>query len=123
MRIEFTASTVSCYTENDVLTIGVGDDPVSPKNYIIISRLDDGGSVDDSIGIQTHLSEAEVSDAIKEIYLSLDKLIIKIEDRKKDDVHASEIVALLPRDDPGFDQLKKYVHEIFYGSSVHINVN
>ena len=38
----FKASIVNCYTENDVVVIGVGDDPTSPQNYLILSRFDDG---------------------------------------------------------------------------------
>ncbi|EPJ3766693.1 hypothetical protein NPI25_004190, partial [Providencia stuartii] len=64
----FKASIVNCYTENDVVVIGVGDDPTSPQNYLILSRFDDG-EVDDSIGIQTSLSEREYSNAIDKIIL------------------------------------------------------
>ena len=55
----FLASIIECYTENDVLIIGAGDDEFYPDNYIVVSRFDDG-DVDGSIGIQTNISEVEV---------------------------------------------------------------
>ncbi|WP_218057365.1 hypothetical protein, partial [Gilliamella sp. Fer1-1] len=51
-EVRFLATTVNCYTEDEVLIIGTGNDPVSPNHYLILSRFDDG-EVDKSIGIQT----------------------------------------------------------------------
>ncbi len=38
-QIIFKASIANCYTENDVVIIGIGDDPITPKNYLIISEI------------------------------------------------------------------------------------
>ncbi|KZP69526.1 hypothetical protein A3N40_13735 [Enterobacter cloacae subsp. dissolvens] len=32
------AACINCYEENDVFTIGIGDDNHDPKNFIIIGR-------------------------------------------------------------------------------------
>ncbi|CZX71013.1 hypothetical protein [Enterobacter hormaechei] len=35
------AACINCYEENDVFTIGIGDDRHDPKNFIIIGRFDE----------------------------------------------------------------------------------
>ncbi|WP_411755585.1 hypothetical protein [Serratia sp. (in: enterobacteria)] len=120
-EIRILASTVNCHTENDVLIIGVGDDPVSPNSYLIISRLDDG-DIDESIGIQTHLSEMEVSNAISDISLSEHELVVKIKENKSTEVNSSRVVILLDNCTADLKSLVKYVNKIFYGSAANIEM-
>ncbi|CAI2112032.1 Uncharacterised protein [Serratia fonticola] len=120
-EIRFLASTVNCYTENDVLIIGAGDDPVSPNSYLIISRLDDG-DIDESIGIQTHLSEMEVSNAISDIFLSEHELVVKIKENKSTEVNTSRMVVLLDNSTTDLKSLEKYVNKIFSGSTANIEI-
>lgn len=48
IRYKTLATTANCYTANVLLIIDLGNDAISPDNYIIISRFD-GGDIDDSI--------------------------------------------------------------------------
>jgi hypothetical protein len=54
-EVRFLSTTVNYYTEDEVLLVGIGNNPVSPDHYLILSRLDNG-EVNKSIGIQTHLT-------------------------------------------------------------------
>lgn len=76
----FTANTIECFTENDVLTIALADDPVEPDNFIIITRLDeeDNISVDDGIGLSTPDSDYEIIGAIIAIALTENDLQLQI---------------------------------------------
>lgn len=76
----FTANTIECFTENDVLTIALADHPVEPDNFIIITRLDEeeNTSVDDGIGLSTPDSDYEVIGAIIAIALTENDLQLQI---------------------------------------------
>ncbi|HEJ9412598.1 TPA: hypothetical protein SMM66_001184 [Proteus mirabilis] len=113
----FKASIVNCNTENDVVVIGVGDDLTSPQNYLILSRFDDG-EVDDSIGIQTSLSEKEYSNAIDKIILGKYNLKIEIKTDKIEDVRFSNILVHLNAEHFNYRTLKEYIDTIFHDSSV-----
>ncbi|MDN0006050.1 hypothetical protein QVM88_06550 [Providencia stuartii] len=115
----FKASIVNCYTENDVVVIGVGDAPTSPQNYLILSRFDDG-EVDDSIGIQTSLSEREYSNAIDKITLEKNTLKIEIKTDKIKDVRFSNILVYLNADHLNYSTLKEYIDTIFHDSSATV---
>lgn len=115
----FKASIVNCYTENDVVVIGVGDDPTSPQNYLLLSRFYDG-EVDDSIGIQTSLSEREYSNAIDKITLEKNTLKIEIKTDKIKDVRFSNILVYLNADHLNYSTLKEYIDTIFHDSSATV---
>lgn len=119
-EVKFTASVVNCYTEDDVLVMGIGDDPTEPENYLIISRFDDG-EIDDSIGIQTHLSEMETSNAIEKVILNRTNFIVDIKEGKEEKVNASRIVVTFSNDNIDYVRLKNHLSDIFFGSSVSIN--
>lgn len=119
-EVKFTASVVNCYTEDDVLVMGIGDDPTEPENYLIISRFDDG-EIDDSIGIQTHLSEMETSNAIEKVILNRTNFIVDIKAGKEEKVNASRIVVTFSNDNIDYVRLKNHLSDIFFGSSVSIN--
>ncbi|EKT53035.1 hypothetical protein [Providencia burhodogranariea] len=76
----FTADTIECFTEDEVQTIALADDPVEPDNFIIITRLDDkvNASVDDGIGFLTPHSDYEMIGAIIEIALTENDLQLQI---------------------------------------------
>lgn len=76
----FTANTIECFTENEVLTVVLADDPVEPDNFIIITRLDEkeNASVDDGIGLSTSDSDYEVIGAIVAIALTESALQLQI---------------------------------------------
>lgn len=87
-EITFLATVINCYTENDVLIIGIGNDKVLPNHYLIISKLDEN-EIGESIGIQTYLSDIEVANAIDSLVLKFNYLIINIKKIKKTkSVHA-----------------------------------
>ncbi|PIT58734.1 hypothetical protein [Snodgrassella alvi] len=119
-EIRFFASVLSCYTENDVLTIGIGNDPILPDRYLIISRFDDG-EIDDSIGIQTYISEIEVANAIENIVLKKNSFTIDIKKKKENEVCARKIIINFDNIDTNL--LVKYINEIFLNSSVKVIIN
>ncbi|CND26665.1 hypothetical protein [Yersinia pseudotuberculosis] len=121
-KLEILATTVNCYTENDVLIIGFGNDAVSPDNYIIISRFDDG-DIDDSIGIQTHLSEMEVSNAIKAIGLNENECVIEIKDTREKQVGFAVVVIKFKGASADYKSLVRYVNAVFSGSSIKVQVS
>lgn len=119
-EIRFFASVINCYTENEVITIGIGNDPISPDRYFILSRFDDS-EIDDSIGIQTHTSEIEVINAIDNIVLKQNSLKIDIKKNKNNEVFARKIV--IDFDNIDMNLLVKYIKEIFSGSSVKVTID
>lgn len=121
-EIRFIGSAVNCYTENDVIIIGVGDDSISPRNYIVISRFDDG-EIDNSIGIQTHLSEIEIPNAIEKVALCINNLVVTIRPKKEHEVNASIIDITLSDNGIDYSLLKKYLHDIFHGSSTNLIIS
>lgn len=118
-EVKFTASVVNCYTEDYVLVMGIGDDPTEPENYLIISRFDDG-EIDDSIGIQTHLSEMETSNAIEKVILNRTNFIVDIKEGKEEKVNASRIVVTLNNDNINYSLFESYLNNVFSGSSVDL---
>lgn len=118
-EVKFTASVVNYYTEDDVLVMGIGDDPTEPENYLIISRFDDG-EIDDSIGIQTHLSEMETSNAIEKVILNRTNFIVDIKEGKEEKVNASRIVVTLNNDNINYSLFESYLNDVFSGSSVDL---
>ncbi len=118
-EVKFTASVVNYYTEDDVLVMGIGDDPTEPENYLIISRFDDG-EIDDSIGIQTHLSEMETSNAIEKVILNRTNFIVDIKAGKEEKVKASRIVVTLNNDNINYSLFESYLNDVFSGSSVDL---
>lgn len=118
-EVKFTASVVNYYTEDDVLVMGIGDDPTEPENYLIISRFDDG-EIDDSIGIQTHLSEMETSNAIEKVILNRTNFIVDIKAGKEEKVNASRIVVTLNNDNINYSLFQSYLNDVFSGSSVDL---
>ncbi|MDS1774093.1 hypothetical protein QX226_22555 [Vibrio vulnificus] len=122
-EIIFLASIIECYTENDVLIIGVGDDKFDPENYIVVSRFDDG-DVDDSIGIQTHLSEIEVPNAIMKVCLRKNKVVFFIKESKIQKVQVSKIeIDFTDESKVDISSLEKYIHDIFVHSSTVVDID
>lgn len=75
------ATCINCAEENDVLTIGIGDDSHDPKKFIIIGRFDeDELSVNECIGFQSESTEYELTDSIRSVQLTDDKLVIVLND-------------------------------------------
>ncbi|WP_449506757.1 hypothetical protein [Enterobacter hormaechei] len=63
------AACINCYEENDVFTIGIGDDRHDPKNFIIIGRFDeDELPVNECIGFQSESTEYELTDSIRSLH-------------------------------------------------------
>ncbi|HDS1744170.1 MULTISPECIES: hypothetical protein [Pseudomonas] len=123
---EFIASTIECYEEDGVVTIALGDDPIDPNGYIVITRLDDEDNIyiDEGIGFQTAQSSHEVANSIDEVILHSDGLEVVVKQefighcgagrffgRFPDEINSSkEKVALL----------RSYLKDIFDGSHVRL---
>lgn len=112
---------INCYTENDVITIGIGDDPMVSKNYLIISRFDEY-DIDNSIGIQTSLSDYEIENAIDEIIFEKKTLIIKIKEMKVKEVNNEIITVKFSNQNIDYKLLNDYFHKIVKGSSIRFIV-
>lgn len=115
----FFATIINCYTENDVLMIGIGNHPTSLDRYLIISRFDDG-EIDDSIAIQTNKSTMEVANAINYLLLEKNALTVEIKADKQHLVGEQKLIAEFV--DQDIPLLEKYIKNIFLGSSVNISI-
>ncbi|WET42265.1 hypothetical protein [Citrobacter enshiensis] len=121
--IKFSANFVSCYTEHNVPVIGIGDDPEEPKHYIIISQfIDKNESFDDSIGLQGHFFESEISNAIKKIQINKSHLIIDIKEGKGQKIGIDKIHIDLYIANEEFEQLYQYIIDIFDKSTTIIEL-
>ncbi|NHZ38518.1 hypothetical protein [Massilia rubra] len=114
---EFIGSTVSCYIENEVITIAIGNDEIDPSEYIIITRLDEYDNPDEisdvATGFQTSLSEYESAAAVAEIKLHGNEMKILIKPKKITEVGAEHIKITLATDGGAMSQPTKYLHCIF----------
>jgi len=119
-EITFLATVINCYTENDVLIIGIGNDRVLPNQYLIISKLDED-EIGEYIGIQTYLSDIEVANAIDSLVLKFNYLIINIKRNKENEVGVRKIIIKFKDIDPVL--LVKYINDIFFSSSVTMKID
>ena len=119
-EITFLATVINCYTENDVLIIGIGNDSVLPNQYLIISKLDED-EIGEYIGIQTYLSDIEVANAIDSLVLKFNYLIINIKRNKENEVGVRKIIIKFKDIDPVL--LVKYINDIFFSSSVTMKID
>ncbi|WP_143426336.1 hypothetical protein [Gilliamella sp. Occ4-3] len=116
------ATNINCYTEDQVLIIGISNDLIFPNNYLILSRFDeDESDVDESIGMQTHLTEIEVTKAVKNIVLKKNTLTIEINKHKIEQIQAKKIIIKFNELDNTL--LIKYINDIFSDSSTTVIIN
>lgn len=114
----FKAIEVNCYTEIDVTVIGIGDDPDTPDNFIILSRFDEDEDIDNSIGLMTHLSDVELINSIKRIELERQKIVFHLKPNEQNKEVAISID--LDIDDNHFAHLHEYLLLILQGSSIQL---
>lgn len=119
-EITFFGTVINCYTENDVLIIGIGNDKISPNQYLIISKLDED-EIGESIGIQTYLSDIEIVNAIDSLVLKFNYLIINIKRNKENEVGARKIIVKFK--DIDLVLLAKYINDIFLNSLVTLEID
>ena len=118
----FAATCINCTEEDDVLTIGVGDDDYDPKNFIIIGRFDeDELPVNECIGFQSESTEYELTDSIRSVLLTDDKLVIVLNDDAAKKIGISEYHVIIPAAKK-FKSLAKYLREMFDGSDVPLQL-
>ncbi|MCX4181023.1 hypothetical protein [Enterobacter sp. HSTU-ASh6] len=116
------AACINCYEENDVFTIGIGDDIHDPINFIIIGRFDeDELPVNESIGFQSESMEYELTDSIRSVQLTEEKLVIVPNDdvAKKIGIREYHVVIPTAKDS---NTLGKYLREMFDGSDVPLQL-
>lgn len=116
----FFATTINCYTENHVLIVGIGNHPISPDRYLIISRFDDG-EIDDAIGIQTNNSTMEVANAISNLFLQKNSLTVEIKADKQHLVGEQRLTAEFT--DQNIALLTEYIKKFFLDSSVNLSID
>ena len=114
--MRFKANEVNCYTEIDVTVIGIGDDPSTPDNFIILSRFDEDEDIDNSIGLMTHLSDIEMINSIKQITLERNKISFFFKPNTQD--KEESIIIDLDIDDDHFAHLHEYLLLIIKDSSI-----
>lgn len=116
--MRFKANEVNCYTEIDVTVIGIGDDPSTPDNFIILSRFDEDEDIDNSIGLMTHLSDVEMINSIKQITLERNKICFFLKPNKQ---NKEETITIdLDIDDSHFAHLLEYLLLIIKDSSIQL---
>lgn len=116
------AAYINCFEENDVLTIGIGDDTHDPKNFIIIGRFDeDELLINDCIGFQSESTEYELTDSIRSVQLTDGKLVIVLNDDAAKKIGISEYRVVIPAA-KDCKSLEKYLREIFDGSDVPLQL-
>ncbi|MFX2608698.1 hypothetical protein [Enterobacter mori] len=117
------AASINCYEENDVLTVGIGDDNHDPKNFIIIGRFDeDELPVNECIGFQSESTEYELTDSIRSVQLTEDKLVIVLNEDAVKMIGIREYHVVIPA---GKDSksLGKCLREVFEGSDVPLQLS
>lgn len=117
------AACINCYEENDVLIIGIGDDTHDPKNFIIIGRFDeDELPVNECIGFHSESTEYELTDSIRSVQLTEDKLVIVLNEDavKMIDIREYQVVIPAAKDSKS---LGKYLMEVFDGSDVPLQLS
>lgn len=119
---KFNAICVNCYEEDDVLTIGLGDDTHDPQNFVIIGRFDeDETPVNECIGFQSDTTEYEIADAIQSVHLSAEELVIVLNDTaaKEAGIREYHVTISATKD---IELLKQYLHEVFDSSDVALQL-
>ena len=118
----FAATCINCTEEDDVLTIGVGDDDYDPKNFIIIGRFDeDELPVNECIGFLSESTEYELTDSIRSVQLTDDKRVIVLNDDAAKKIGISEYHVVIPAAKDS-KSLAKYLREMFDGSDVPLQL-
>jgi hypothetical protein len=75
----FNAVCANVANEDEVLTLGVGDDAHDPQHFFIIGRFDeDELAIDECIGFQSDDTAYELAAAIEAVTLSVDTLTIRL---------------------------------------------
>ncbi|KLG16248.1 hypothetical protein YA52_17610 [Enterobacter roggenkampii] len=116
------AACINCYKENDVFTIGIGDDNHGPKNFIIIGRFDENElPVNECIGFQSESTEYELTDSIRSVQLTEDKLVIVLNEDAVKMIGITEYHVVIPTAEDS-KSLGKYLREVFEGSDVPLQL-
>lgn len=119
----FSAMCINCYEEDDVFTIGIGDDSHDPKNFIIIGRFDeDELPVSEYIGFQSESTEYELTDAIRSVQLTEDKLVIVLNENAVKMIGIREYHVVIPAAKDS-KSLGKCLREVFEGSDVPLQLS
>lgn len=117
------ATCINCAEENDVLTIGIGDDSHDPKNFIIIGRFDeDELPVNECIGFQSESTEYELTDSIRSVQLTEDKLVIVLNEDAVKMIGIREYHVIIPAAKDS-KSLGKRLREVFEGSDVPLRLS
>ncbi|MGE9553171.1 hypothetical protein ACQPT2_18665 [Erwinia amylovora] len=117
---KFVGTCVSCTDEDDVLTIGVGDDDSDPENFFIIGRFDeDDLSVDECIGFQSDATEYEIAGAVASVTLDKNVITVSLHQHAADKTGISQYSADISSTE-NLTELKEYLRDIFDGSKANL---
>ncbi len=128
-NLAFTGSVVSCYTENEVLTVGIANDEHEPSQYVILTRLDEHADFEEAsgqaIGFQTHLSDYESAAAVAALRLDGAVMEIWIKPDSMVQVGAESVKITLTVSQLEMAELVRYLHAIFddFSNSISIDID
>lgn len=110
----FNASTIVTYTEDDIFIIALGDDPLQPRNFFIISRPVDteNTSIDENIELQGHHSEHGLAGALLSISLSPSDLTVRIKPQHAEHFGAASLTGHFVEEKLQEETLKGLEHSI-----------
>lgn len=118
----FTAVCVKRLNEDEVLTLGVGDDAHDPQHFFIIGRFDeDDLAIDECIGFQSDNTAYELAAAIEAVTLSVDTLTIRLNEAAAHQAGYREYCAKISAVQNS-GELKTALLELFAGSKVRLQL-
>ena len=118
----FTAVCVKRLNEDEVLTLGVGDDEHDPQHFFIIGRFDeDDLAIDECIGFQSDDTAYELAAAIEAVTLSVDTLTIRLNEAAAHQAGYREYCAKISAVQNS-GELKTALLELFAGSKVRLQL-
>lgn len=121
--IKFDAAIVNFYTENGVKIIGVADDNDDPKNFIIISRLDeDDVSPEESVGLQTSFLDQEYTEAISKIVVTNRRIDVFIS-KNINETNVTKVEIMYDSSKINTDEFVKYINDIFNDVNVDVQIS
>jgi hypothetical protein len=95
---------------------------LSQKNYVIISRLDEGDEPDDSFAIQTSASYEPYYRSLSAIDLSDNEIKIYLNKSGIEKIGLKQIVIKFDETNTNLEELTKYIHNIFDDTNVRLRI-
>ena len=119
----FEATYVSCFSENDVDIIGIGDDDQNPHHFIILMQQhEEGISPEQSTELQTEDTNQAVTDAVQAIHMTRQSFRLTLSSALQAQLGYGVIEAMLPERCER-QLLSEYLHLCFDKTSITLSIN